>query len=193
MTRLRNYIRGVQICGHTAQYSGHWETGPVPLFIKHLGWKMGKAEALVSGGPPRMGFTHKNPNSQVSVEGHWGMWGFSQCIPKWLWLTEGFEIICCEILCAAPNEDPQLTDQEMGSENEKTYPKSQLGNRRSYIQTLVCPPQSHASDPTEKQGWDPPDHREPIYLFCTSGTSYFALAMHQVLTPRVQRFHHHLT
>lgn len=121
------------------------------------------------------------------------MWGFSQCIPEWLRLTEGFEIICCEIFFAAPNEDPQLIDQEMGSENEKTCPKSQLGSRRRCIQTLVCPPQSHDSDTTKKQGWDPPDHREPIYLFCTHGTSNFALAMRQALGLRAQRFHHHLT
>lgn len=121
------------------------------------------------------------------------MWGFSQSIPEWLRLTEGFEIICCEILFGAPSEDPQLTDQEMGSENEKTCPKSQLGSRRSCIQTLVCPPQSHASDTTKKQGWDPPDHREPICLFCTHGTSNFALAMRQAMALRAHRLHHHLT
>lgn len=49
------------------------------------------------------------------MEGCWGKRYFSKYICKGLWLTEGFETILCEILSAAPNEDPQWTDQEMGS------------------------------------------------------------------------------
>lgn len=101
-------------------HSGYQETRPVPLFIKHLRQRRvrrGRRLEDCSPGLQAQKWVHPAGSEPlISMEGCWGKRYFSKYICKGLWLTEGFETILREILLsAAPNEDPQWTDQEMGS------------------------------------------------------------------------------